>query len=138
MRSHRPSSAHGPTNTFQEKSARIDAELKKTEAANDRYLATFEDGTMYRARRGPRLEQLSHRLSQLHARRNEIDIEEHQPHGPDREQITALREQLDTALARGGTATIKSVLREAIATVDVHDRRVAQPRFRVPGAVRTR
>ena len=88
---------------------------------------------------GPRLEHLSHRLRQLQARRDEItDIEEHQPHGPDREQITTLRERLDAALTHGETATVKSVLRELIATVDVHDGRLVQPRFRVPGAVRIR
>ena len=130
---------HAATNTLQEESTRIDAELKKTEAAIDRYLAAFEDGTMSPAQCGPRLEQLSHRLRQLQARRDEIaDIEEHQPHGPDREQITALRERLDAALTHGETATVKSVLRELIATVDVHDGRLVQPRFRVPGAVRTR
>ncbi len=129
---------HAATNTLQEESTRIDAELKKTEAAIDRYLAASEDGTMFPAQWCPRLEHF-HRLRQLQARRDEIaDIEEHQPHGPDREQITALRERLDAALTHGETATVKSVLRELIDSVDVHDERLVQPRFRVPGAVRTR
>ncbi len=118
---------------------RVEAELKKTEAAIDRYLAAFEDGSMSSAQCGPRLEQLSSRLRQLQARRDEIDdVEQHQPEGPDRDQITALQGQLAHALRHGEVATVKTVLRELVASIDVHDGRLVRPRFRIPGAVRTR
>ena len=58
---------HKVNGKLQEESHRIDAELKKTEAAIDRYLAAFEDGSMSSAQCGPRLEQLSGRLAQLQA-----------------------------------------------------------------------
>jgi hypothetical protein len=38
----------------------------------------------------------------------------------------------------GEVPTVKTVLRELIASIDVHDGRLVQPRFRLPGAVRTR
>ncbi len=129
---------HKVNGKLQEESHRIDAELKKTEAAIDRYLAAFEDGSMSSAQCGPRLEQLSGRLAQLQARREElVDLHGQQPDCPDYEQIAALRGQLDLALRRGEVPTIKAALRELVASIDVDNGRRVRPRFRVPGAVRT-
>ena len=87
----------------------------------------------------PRLEQLSERLRQLQARRDEIDdVEQQRPEGPDRDQIAALQGRLAYALRHGEVATVKTVLRELAAPIDVHDGRLVRPRFRIPGAVRTR
>jgi site-specific DNA recombinase len=117
---------------------RIEAEEKKTEAAIDRYLAAFEDGSMSSAQCGPRLEQLSDRLRKLQLRRVEIiDLEEQQPERPDDERISNLQGRLDLALKRGEAHTVKAVLKDLIASIEVEDGRLVRPHFRIPGAVRT-
>ena len=47
--------------------------------------------------------------------------------------------QLTTALRDGEVATVKSLLREPVTSIDVHDdARVVQPRFLAQATVRTR
>lgn len=123
---------------FEDELDRIETEIKKTEWAIDRYLAAFEDGSMAPSQCGPRLEQLSGRLRQLKTRRVEInDLEAEQPEVPDKERSTMLHGQLAAALRDGETATVKALLKELIASIDVYEGLV-QPSFRLPGAVRTR
>ncbi|MBF6556310.1 MAG: zinc ribbon domain-containing protein [Acidimicrobiales bacterium] len=122
----------------QEELNQVEAELKKTESAIDRYLAAFEDGSMSSAQCGPRLEQLSGRLRQLQSRRDEIaDLDRQQANEPDPERIASLRFDLSLALSQGEAPTVKTVLRELVDSIDVHDHRLVRPRFRIPGAVRT-
>ena len=66
------------------------------------------------------------------------DLEAEQPDMPDQERSTMLHGQLTAALREGQTATVKSLLRELVASIDAYEGHVVEPRFRLPGAVRTR
>jgi site-specific DNA recombinase len=131
--------AQATNGKLEEEQRRAEAERKKTESAIDRYLTAFEDGSMPAEQCGPRLERLSERLRQLQARQAELDeLADTQPERPDHERVAALQGQLTYALQRGEVATVKTVLRELVASVEVHDHRLVRPHFRVPSAVRTR
>ena len=117
----------------------IEVELRKTEVTIDRYLAAFEDGSMSSAQCGPRIEQLSDRLRELRSRRDEVEgIDSQHQDEPDQERIATLRGDLALALSQGEAPAVKTVLRELVDSIEVHDERLVRPRFRNPGAVRTR
>ena len=69
-------------------------------------------------------------------RSREIDAQ-HQDE-PDQEKIATLRGDLALALSQGEAPAINTVLRELVDSIKVHDERLVRPRFRIPGAVRTR
>ena len=117
----------------------VEVELKKTEVAIDRYLAAFEDGSMSSAQCGPRIEQLSDRLRALRSRRDELEaIDLERQDEPDQERIATLQGDLAVALSQGEVPAVKAVLKELVDTIEVYDGRRVHPRFRIPGAVRTR
>jgi site-specific DNA recombinase len=130
--------AQATSSQLQEERHRTEAELKRTESAIDRYLVAFEERSMSSAQCGPRLERLSARLRQLQHRRDELnELATNQPEAPDVERVAALQGQLAYALAHGDVATVKRVLRDLIASIEVHDHRLVRPHFRVPASVRT-
>ncbi len=117
----------------------VEVELKKTEVTIDRYLAAFEDGSMSSAQCGPRIEQLSERRRELRSRQDQIeaiDLERHDE--PDQERIATLRGDLAVALRQGEVTAVKTVLKELVDSIEVHDGRRVHPRFRIPATVRTR
>ncbi|MGH9104744.1 MAG: hypothetical protein ACRDZX_02700 [Acidimicrobiales bacterium] len=50
-------------------------------------------------------------------------------------RIAALQGQLAYALKHGEVAAVKTVLRELVASIEVHNHRLVRPNFRVPSAV---
>ncbi len=94
---------------------------------------------MSAAQCGPGIEQLSDRLRELRSRRDEVEgIDAQHQDEPDQERIATLRGDLALALSQGEAPAINTVLRELVDSIKVHDERLVRPRFRIPGAVRTR
>ncbi|MGH7802887.1 MAG: recombinase family protein, partial [Candidatus Binatia bacterium] len=112
----------------------IDAQLRKTEAALDRYFAAFESGTMREAVAAPRVEKLVSEITALNARRAELadELAETDPEAPDEHALGELREELQAALDAGSVAQRKALLQQLVVEIRVKDRSWIQPTFRVP------
>jgi len=112
----------------------IQADVRKSEDALDRYFNAFESGRMSESACGPRIEALGERLRALRARHAELTaaMEEEQLAGPSPEDLEALRARIRDAIEDGPVARRKAVLQELVAEVRVESRRVVRPTFRLP------
>ena len=112
----------------------LDAELAKAEAGIDRYLRAFETGSMPEEVCGERVKTLAAQATALRARRQEVadQIEEVDLTCATPEQLAALREQINQAVADGSPATVKSLLQALIHEIRVDSRHAIHPVFRVP------
>ena len=81
---------------------RLEAEQRKLNEALDRYFRAFEEGTMPEQACGQRIAQLTQRLSQLDARRQELAIDEDDVIEPlSDDDLRALQAQVRDVVANG-------------------------------------
>ncbi len=94
----------------------IQADVRKSEDALDRYFNAFESGRMSESACGPRIEALGERLRALRARHAELTaaMEEEQLAGPSPEDLEALRARIRDAIEDGPVARRKAVLQELV------------------------
>ncbi len=112
----------------------IEGQIRKAEAALDRYFAAFEAGTMREAIATSRVETLASEITALNARRAELadELAEPQPQAPDEEALAQLREDLETALEAGPVPQRKVLLQQFVEEIRVKDRSWIQAIYRVP------
>ncbi len=113
--------------------AALDADIRKTEQAIDRYLTAFEAGTMPEAECGPRIKGLADKLGALRIRRSELTEAITSPAKTiDLVHVDELRTSLDTVLIDGNAEQTRTVLRALIHEIRVENRKQVYPVFRVP------
>lgn len=111
----------------------VEADLRKTEAALDRYFAAFEAGTLSDVQCAPRIAALNEKLGQLQRRRAELDV----PAAPPPLEVSPgelreVTEQIEAALLAADTPQVKALLQALVAEVVVDSRERITPVFRVP------
>jgi len=112
----------------------IDAKLTANEAAIDRYLASFEAGTMPESVAGTRVTALADTNCELRHRRDELQaiLDLAGPQTPDPNQLTALRDNIADAITSADARQIKPVAEALIHEIRIHGRSHIQPTFRLP------
>ena len=118
----------------QEQVAAVQADLRKSEEALDRYFNAFETGKMDEDLCRPRIEALTERLRALRTRHSDLTaaIEDEELTGPSPGELEALRAKIRRAIEHGPVTLRKAVLQELVAEVRVESRRVIRPTFRLP------
>lgn len=113
------------------------AELKKTEAAIERYVHAFESGTVSDEMFGPRVRELGDRARTLRARRNELTeaavAREADP--PTQRDLDALRAELDEMIRNGSDAHRKAVAQAFVHRLLVEEPDVIQPTLLIRGGL---
>lgn len=114
--------------------AAADARIAKAEAAIERYLRAFEDGTMPEQQCGQRVRELGRELTDLRLRRDELAelVEEGRIVPPSQEVLDEVRRRVAEAIDQGSDAERKAVLQALVATISVTSRDYIEPYFRVP------
>ena len=114
--------------------AALDQRIKDTEAAIDRYLHAFENGTMTPATCGPRLDALTRQRDELTGHRTALaeQLATTTTELPSRKQLAAYAAQIREDLTGGTTATRKHALAALVNRVEIHPAREATPWFNVP------
>src|SRR5262245_36220571 len=117
-----------------EQLAAVQAEIRRSEEALDRYFNAFEAGKMDDDLCRPRIEALTERLRALRARNSELGyaIEEEELTRRSPEERDALRGRIRGAIDHGPVTLRKAVLQELVAEVRIESRRVIRPTFRLP------
>ena len=111
----------------------ITAQISRTDAAIERYHTAFENGTMDDATAGPRIKDLRDRLTQLHARHQELtDILRTEPTPPPPDAIERLRSHLGQVLATGTSGERKRAIEALIAEVRINQQGEVIPVFKIP------
>jgi site-specific DNA recombinase len=119
----------------QHERATLEAELKKTKGALDRYLRAFESGTLPEAACGSRVKALSERAAALRRRREELDDESDTvPRHPSPAELAEIGAQVRDAIADGSPAVVKELLQALVHEIRVESRHAIRPVFRVPQA----
>ncbi len=125
---HRDSHAH----RHAEASA-VHAQIKTKQAAIDRYVSAFENGTMDDTTAGPRITALHAEIEQLHARHHEItDTIADQPAAPPPATIAQLGTYLHDILDAGTPAQRKAAVEALIDEIRITEEGII-PVFRIPG-----
>jgi site-specific DNA recombinase len=113
----------------------VDAELAKTNAAIDRYLLAFENGTLNEATVGHRLQTHADKARQLRARHAELaDLIAESPPPPTPADLDALRDRLQHLIRHGNPAQIKAALHGLVHEIRITAPHQAVPYFYVPTA----
>ena len=116
--------------------AAIEREFAKTEAAIDRYLTAFENGTMPEDSCGSRVQQLATKANGLSARRDELGLLLDEPTAvvdkPAPDLLKALRDHIRSTLHVNDTDSLREVLQTFVHDVRVTGRHQVQPTFRLP------
>jgi site-specific DNA recombinase len=112
--------------------AAITADIQKTDAAIDRYLTAFENGTLDEHTCGHRIRDLTARIHQLHARRDDVaDLTGDGPQPPSPQAIQQLRDHLADVLDHGTPGQRKAIIETHVAEIKIEGHRLI-PIFRVP------
>ena len=119
--------------------ATIETELADIDAATERYLHSFERGTMPEEICAPRLRALSTRAGQLKARHAELEAksEETALSAPDPAVLEDLRVQLTQAIAAGTRHHVKALLAALVHEVRVEGPNTVRPVFKIPAPAST-
>src|SRR5688572_9590843 len=112
--------------------AGIDAELRKAEAALERYMRAFEDGKLPPDLFGERVEQLARKAQQLRARRTELDVPvSFTAEALSDEVVRAIHADLSSTAHDAPEPVRKALAQAFVYELRVHDRRTVLPRFYV-------
>jgi site-specific DNA recombinase len=113
--------------------SRLEAELRKTNEALDRYFRAFEEETLPAAACGNRIEELSEKLRGLEARREELALDEEETPEPlTEEDVRALAAQVREVVEDGERRQQKALLQGFVQEIRVVSREEIQPFFFVP------
>jgi hypothetical protein len=113
----------------------VERELAKTEAAIDRYLTAFENGTMSEDTCAPRVEKLASQAADLRARRDELGLlldEAVAPTKPGPDLLDALRDYTRRTIQTHDPDAIRELLYTFVHEVRVTGRHLIKPTFRIP------
>jgi site-specific DNA recombinase len=111
----------------------LEKKITKTESGLERYFRAFESGSLREDQCTSRIQTLTLELTELKGRRDELadDLDAEQPKVPEMEDLTALRQEIESALQEGSLPRRKAVLQRFIEEVRVMDRTHITPVFRV-------
>ncbi len=114
--------------------AKIEAELRKTEEAVERYLLAFEAGTLPEAQCGERVRTLTAKAADLRVRREELVVllDESRLQAPTEQELADARAEIRKVRANGDAPARKAVLQNLVHEVRADSRQVITPTFRVP------
>jgi site-specific DNA recombinase len=113
--------------------AAVVSEINKAEAAVNRYLDAFEDGSMSKDLCGPRVEELGTKLRALEARRQELsDQDDEILFAPDEDELLALANGVREVVANGDNRQIKALLAAYVREIRVVNRDEIYPSFYAP------
>ncbi|MGQ0670838.1 MAG: hypothetical protein ACT4PO_14405 [Actinomycetota bacterium] len=111
-----------------------DAQIRKAQAALDRYFQAFEKGRLREEVCARRIEGLSAEVTSLDARRSDLaeEISESQPNVLSPAELGEVREDIERAVRDEALPERKAVMQAVVAEIRVRDRGHIQPVFRVP------
>ena len=115
--------------------AGVEGAIRQDEAAIDRYLRAFEAGTMSETICGPRLKELTERVTDLRHRAAELADEladERPAKAPSATELSDIRGRIAAAIEGGSDAHRKLLAHALIDGLRVHGRNRIVPTFRVP------
>jgi site-specific DNA recombinase len=117
--------------------AATEAELRKTEAAIERYMHAFGAGSVTEDMFGTRVRDLGNKLRALRGRHAELAeaAEATAMHPPTAADIEALREELDAEIHHGSEQRRKAIARAFVRLLVVEERDTIQPSFYVRGGL---
>ena len=120
----------------QQELALIDAEIRKTEEAIERYLLAFEAGTIPEATCGQRLRTLGAKAAEQRARKTELAaaLQDAQADELGPEQLDALHARIRETITRGQPNEQKSLLQALVHEVRVEGRQAIRPVFKIPSS----
>jgi site-specific DNA recombinase len=115
--------------------AATEAELKKTEAAIERYMHAFESGSVSEDMFGTRVRDLGNKVRALRSRHAELAeaAEEVDLNPPTAADIEALRQMLENEIERGSEENRKAIAQAFVSDLVVEERDTIQPTFYVRG-----
>jgi site-specific DNA recombinase len=117
----------------QAEATRIDAEIKRTNTALDRYFHAFEHGTMPESACGARIKQLTSKLQGLEGRRQELEAQHDQAPPPlGKDDLAMLKTHVREVIEHGDPPTRKALLQALIHEIRVTDRSEIHPVFSLP------
>ena len=105
----------------------------KVDEALDRYFRAFENGTMPEHACAPRIADLTKRLSELHARRDELAADASDTPEPfSEDDLQALQAHVAHVIADGDRSARKALLRALVDEIRVASRDEIYPFFALP------
>ena len=122
-----------------EQAAAVQAEIRRTEEALDRYFNAFETGKMSEDLCRPRIEALAEKLRGLQSRHAELTaaMDDEELTAPSTDELEKMRATVQHAIEHGPNTLRKAVLQQFVVEVRIESRRVIWPTFRLPlGGVR--
>jgi len=114
----------------------VEAELRRTEEAIERYLLAFEAGTLSGIHLAPRLQTLAAKTTELQHRQAELTtaIEGTSARPPSEAVLVQLREPITEAITHGPMPAKKALVQALVHEIRVEGRDAIIPTFRVPAA----
>lgn len=122
-----------------DQAAAVQAEIRRSEEALDRYFNVFETGKMSEDLCRPRIEALAEKLRGLQSRHAELTaaMDDEELTAPSTDELEAFRTTVEHAIEHGPNTLRKVVLQHFVVDVRIESRRVIWPTFRLPlGGVR--
>jgi site-specific DNA recombinase len=118
----------------EEELAAAEAEIRRTEAAINRYYSAFETGEMSAAQCGNRLDDLNQQLAELRDRREHLADAclEGKTEPPSARDLAELRQHVRTAVRSGKPEQRKALLHALVDRVRVAGRNRVRPTFKIP------
>ena len=112
----------------------VETELAEIEAAIERYLASFERGTMPEELCGPRVRALNERAGRLQERLAELVTQRENATltAPEPDVLAAVRQELVEAVARGSRRHLKALIAALVHEVRVEGPNAVRPVFKIP------
>jgi site-specific DNA recombinase len=119
----------------QDEIAATESQLKKTEAAIERYMHAFESGSITEDMFGTRVRDLGNKVRTLRSRHAELSeaAEEADRNPPTDAAIEALRQELEAEIKRGSDERRKAIAQAFVSDLVVEERDTIQPTFYVRG-----
>ncbi len=111
---------------------RVDAELRKLHETLDRYFRAFEQQTMPEHLCGQRINQLTEKLRQLEARREELAVDDERPEPLSDQDLAGLQTHVREAIEAGDPAQQKALLQALVDEIRVVSRAEIYPFFSLP------
>jgi site-specific DNA recombinase len=111
---------------------RIDAELRKLHETLDHYFRAFEQQTMPEQLCGRRIWELTKKLSQLEARREELAVDVDDPEPLSDQDLAALQAHVRQVIEAGEPAQQKALLQALVDEIRVVSRTEIYPFFSLP------
>ena len=113
--------------------ARLNAEVRKLDETLDRYFRAFENGTMPEQACAPRIADLTKRLSELRARRDELASDANDTPEPlSDDDLHALQAHVTQVIADGDPSARKALLQALVDEIRVQSRDEIYPFFTLP------